>query len=236
MFSLCIPTANRFDGFLSKTLPKYLNNPYVNEIVITDETGDDVRKIQNTFCNEKLKLVVNRSRLGPFFNKLKAGLLAQNEWVALLDSDNFADTDYFVSAVDYIADNNPKPETILAPCFAKPRFLYTAFQNKTINRGNVKDLLHRHGWLIETFLNTGNFIVNKQLFNISISEPTSLIYQTPVDVLLFNLMVFDQHNADIVCLKGMEYQHAYHADSAYLKTHEQYHAQIEEINSWLRAL
>ena len=45
MFTLCIPTLNRFDDFLSKYLPKYLENNLINEIIITDENGDDVNKI-----------------------------------------------------------------------------------------------------------------------------------------------------------------------------------------------
>ena len=39
MFTLCIPTLNRFDDFLSKYLPKYLENKLINEIIITDENG-----------------------------------------------------------------------------------------------------------------------------------------------------------------------------------------------------
>ena len=37
MFSLCIPTMDRFEAFLSHYLPKYLNNELINEIIITDE-------------------------------------------------------------------------------------------------------------------------------------------------------------------------------------------------------
>ena len=40
MFSLCIPTMDRFDKFLSRYLPKYLANEYINEIIITDENGN----------------------------------------------------------------------------------------------------------------------------------------------------------------------------------------------------
>jgi hypothetical protein len=46
--SLCIPTIDRWD-FLSVNLPKYLANPYINEIIITDENGNDAKKIKETF-------------------------------------------------------------------------------------------------------------------------------------------------------------------------------------------
>ena len=37
----------------------------------------------------------NESRLGPFRNKFKSIKLANSKWIALIDSDNFADNDYF---------------------------------------------------------------------------------------------------------------------------------------------
>ena len=49
MFSLCIPTMERFDIFLSRYLPKYLANEYINEIIITDENGNDIEKIKLAF-------------------------------------------------------------------------------------------------------------------------------------------------------------------------------------------
>ena len=44
MFSLCIPTMDRFD-FLKSYLPKYINNNLVREIIICDENGNDYKKI-----------------------------------------------------------------------------------------------------------------------------------------------------------------------------------------------
>ena len=67
MFSLCIPTMDRYDSFLIANLPKYLSNKRINEIVISDENGNDVKKIQKDFPNSnKLKLFVNTERLGHF--------------------------------------------------------------------------------------------------------------------------------------------------------------------------
>ena len=49
MFSLCIPTMDRFDTFLSKFLVKYLNNEYINEIIITDENGNENKLDDETY-------------------------------------------------------------------------------------------------------------------------------------------------------------------------------------------
>ena len=57
-------------------------------------------------------------------------LLLQNKWIALIDSDNFANDQYFITAKNYI-DNNIKNDKniILAPSFAKPNFNYI-YNNK----------------------------------------------------------------------------------------------------------
>jgi hypothetical protein len=44
---------------LKNNLPLYLENPYINEIIICDETGEDVEKITETFTDPKIKLYVN---------------------------------------------------------------------------------------------------------------------------------------------------------------------------------
>lgn len=44
MFSLCIPTMNRFDSYLKNNLEKYLQNNLIDEIVISDENGNDIKK------------------------------------------------------------------------------------------------------------------------------------------------------------------------------------------------
>lgn len=73
MFTLCIPTMDRFDDFLSKYLIDYLDNEYISEIIITDENGNDIEKIKHAFPdNQKLVLIKNNERLGPFLNKIKA--------------------------------------------------------------------------------------------------------------------------------------------------------------------
>ena len=105
MFSLCIPTMDRFDIFLSKFLVKYLDNEYISEIIITDENGNDIEKIKRAFLNnEKLVLIKNEERLGPFLNKIKACSYAKNEWIVLMDSDNFAYKDYFQMTKKYIEE------------------------------------------------------------------------------------------------------------------------------------
>jgi hypothetical protein len=51
MFSLSIATMDRFDTFLVKYLSEYINNQHIDEIIITDENGNDVDKIRVNFPN-----------------------------------------------------------------------------------------------------------------------------------------------------------------------------------------
>jgi hypothetical protein len=72
MFSLCITTKDRYNDFLSEYIPKYLENPYIDEIIISDENGNDFNKIKERFSsNLKLRLYKNEYVLGPFLNKIK---------------------------------------------------------------------------------------------------------------------------------------------------------------------
>ena len=137
MFSLCIPTMDRFDIFLSRYLVKYLDNEYINEIIITDENGNDIEKIKNMFGdNNKLVLIKNEKCLEPFLNKLKVCSLAKNEWIVLMDSDNFAYKDYFIVAKKYIEEKiGEQKNIILAPSKARTNFDYSHLSGFIYKKG-----------------------------------------------------------------------------------------------------
>lgn len=236
MFSVCIPTYERYDNFLSKILESYISNHLIDEIIITDDSGNDIEKIKKSFNSEKLRLFKNEKRLGIFFNKLECCKYAKNEWIALLDSDNFADKDYFERAENYIKCNSLTDSCILAPSFAKPNFDYRFLNDKIIKKDNLKDFLNKNN-LFETFLNTCNYVLNKNLIeNIIINEPESKLYQSPADSLLFLILYFEQRELEIHVLKDMHYDHRVHDDSSYIKTCNLYQKEINEINNRLKTL
>jgi hypothetical protein len=236
MFSLCIPTYERYDSFLSSILQKYIDNDLIDEIIITDENGNDIEKIKNSFVSEKLRLFKNDKRLGIFFNKLECCKHAENDWIVLLDSDNFANYSYFKKAQEYISSNILKKECILAPSFAKPNFDYRYLDNKIINKYNIHEY-NKNFQIFSTFLNTCNYILNKNLIhNLIIDDTTSKLYQTPVDALLFLIMYFEQTDLEIHVIKDMHYEHIVHDDSTYLKTFESYKKEIDIINERLKTL
>lgn len=234
MFSLCITTYNRHD-FLVKNIPKYLDNHLVDEIIICDEDGSDIEILKkvtifNT-CNKKLKYVSNEIVLGPFLNKLKVCSLAKNEWIAIIDSDNFADIDYFENAFLYIKKKNPKKESILSPCFAKPSFDYRFVENTILTKYNIKNYITNP--LINVLMNTGNYIINKFLIeNVNVSNESSDIIKTAsaCDVKFFNTILFEQFNLDFHVVPEMYYNHICHDGSIYLQTYIKYYNTINLID------
>ena len=142
--SLCIPTMNRFDKFLSLYLDeyvKYLKDGLINEIIISDENGNDYEEIYNKYheiINDKnnynFKIYKNENVLGVFLNKLKVCSYSSNEYIALIDSDNFANNLYFLKIREYILKTKLPNNFVLSPCESYPHFNYRGFENKIITK------------------------------------------------------------------------------------------------------
>jgi len=231
LISLCIPTLNRFDKFLQANCVEYvkfLDEGLIDEIVICDENGNDYDKMikydlfKKYIQNGKLRLFKNNEILGVFSNKLKVCSLARNNYIALIDSDNFCERNYFNVGIDYIIDNglnNTNNNFILAPSFAKPNFNFKLFQDHIINRNNIKQFLN--GNQFGVLINTGNYILTKDIINnIKFTNNKNILTKiSACDVMFFNLLVFKQfNNFNFHIVKNLEYEHAIHDDSEYLKT------------------
>ena len=236
MFSLCIPTMDRYDEFLSRYLPVYLSIELVSEIIITDENGNDVEKIRRAFPNHpKLRLFVNETRLGPLINKLHACSYAQNEWIALMDSDNFANKDYFIAAEDYIQKNIPSDQknVILSPCFARANFNFYNLYGFVYKVGNfeqnkIKEEQDRHLYSNPghhtTLMNTGNYVINKYLTdNVSLANEKDIHMSSSCDVIFLNTLLFEQLDLNLHVVPNMEYDHIVHSGSIYTQTHQYCH-------------
>lgn len=230
MFTLCIPTMNRFDSFLLHYIPNYLKNEHIDEIIITDENGDDIDKIIKTFGNQtKLKLFKNETRLGPFLNKIRACSYSKNEWIALIDSDNFADENYFKIAKTYLEENSllTQKNIILSPSRAKPNFDYSCLDGFVYKKGNFKKNLElekqkTNSIISHVLMNTGNYIINKFLIdNINLTnESDNIQYSSACDVIYFNTLLFEQSELDLnlYVVPNLEYTHVVHDGSIYTTT------------------
>jgi hypothetical protein len=196
--SLCIPTMNRYDQFLKQYLEKYINflqSGIISEIVICDENGNDYNKILNNFkqyIGNNFKVYKNDNVLGVLKNKIKVCALASSNYIALIDSDNFCDKDYFITVKQYILQNECKfsDAIMIAPSFAKPNFNYKKYENLIITTKNIKNYIDLP--LFTTVLNTGNYILTKNIINNIKYDETILSVTTACDVLYFNLLAFQQ--------------------------------------------
>ena len=229
MFSLCIPTMDRFDNFLSRYLVKYLENEDINEIIITDENGSDIEKIKRAFPdNPKLVLIKNEQRMGPFLNKLKACSFAKNEWIVLMDSDNFAHKDYFIVAKKYIEEKiGEQKNIILAPCKARPNFDYSHLSGFIYKRGSFnqnnnieKKIIQKHNSASTTLMNTGNYVLNKYLINnLNLQNQMNNIGKSSAcDVIYLNTLLFEQLDLNMHVVPNLEYDHVVHNGSIYIQT------------------
>lgn len=248
MFSLCIPTMDRYDTFLKKYIPLYLQNDLISEIIISDENGNDIIKINQTFPNnDKLKLFKNESRLGPFLNKLKACSKAANEWIVLIDSDNFADNRYFQIAKQYINKHIGENEKniILAPAKALPNFNYSHLANMIFKRGNFNENKLREKQIInhtftqsEVLMNTGNYVLNKYLINnLNLNTETPHIpLSSACDVIYLNTLLFEQLNLNMHIVENLEYSHVVHDGSIYVQTHQNFRQFNEYVHQRYRSL
>jgi hypothetical protein len=225
--SLCIPTMNRFDSFLNNYLKiylDYLKKKIIDEIIICDENGIDYEKVITSYeefkyVDSNCRIYKNNEILGVFKNKLKVCSLATNNYIALIDSDNFCDETYFITAKKYILENEKmfSNHFILAPSFAKTRFNYKHFENSLVTKYNLKKYYHVH--MFDVLLNTGNYIINKNIFA-KITYDNSIMHKiSACDVLFFNLLCFQQfEDFQLHIIKDFEYDHVVHDGSTYTTT------------------
>jgi hypothetical protein len=230
MFSLCIPTMDRFDSFLSHYLPQYLDNELISEIIITDDSGKDYDLILKHFPNHsKLQIFKNPTRLGPFLNKLNACLKASNEWIALIDSDNFADINYFSVAKKYIDEHISENEKniILAPSKALPNFNFSYLSGLVFKKGHFQENKRIESERINNsfsnsmiLMNAGNYVLNKHLINyLDLQNELPYIHlSSACDVIYLNTILFEQLDLNMHVVAGLEYSHVVHNNSIYMKT------------------
>ena len=220
---------NRWE-FLKDNIPRYQSNPFIDEIVITDENGNDADKIFNTFDDQsKLKVIINPQRLGCFRNKIKSILSASNDCVAIIDSDNFADVNYFEAFFKYIERNHYNNMHIYSPDDSIPDFSFKTFSNWKINRDNVLNFFEHHH-SSNVLINQGNYILSKSLvqkidFSLYDNEIKSF---NSADVMLLNYMFFKHiPNFTLNVVPNMSYNHVVHSDSIVLQNPKHQESVIE---------
>jgi hypothetical protein len=165
--TVAIPTMERW-SFLKDQVPKYLQDPNVSYVVISDENGKDINIMSELELdsNIKLRLYQNDTVLGVYGNKRQCFLKAPSPWVAVLDSDNQFEPSFFseflkckerdggplVDKIIYCAGENIRLN--LETGFTEDKT--SQFSGMKINRSNWNSVLEMRGW--NFLLNDGNCI------------------------------------------------------------------------------
>lgn len=227
-------------SFLEVNLPKYLENPYINEIVISDENGEDATKIRERFADPKIKIFVNAERLGAFRNKEEAVRRATNEWVALIDSDNFAPISYFEAWLNYTQVHPISPSIVYAPSRTIPTnghdgFDYRDFIPYVLTKQTYGTL--KNYSMMECIINTGNYIVHRQ-FYLDSSDPSYAHFFTTVNAWEAKLRTWLLLNkgANYVFPANLEYYHTVHSGSLYLNTANEVYKYMGQITDMYNSL
>ena len=177
--TLAIPFYNTSKYFLDAI--KYaVDDEFVSEICVTDDRSSDeewqkLNDIAKSY--DKIKIHRNDENLKPFRNKYNAVTNSTNEWVYLLDSDNHMMEDS-IGFIKEIPDDDPS-------IIYSPQHLYCKnddvenyevisdydFRYDLIGIDETKDLLFKkHKWG-RWFINSGNYIVNRETYVNAILEP-----------------------------------------------------------------
>jgi len=170
--TVAVPTMDRWT-FLKDQIPRYLNDPNVSFVVISDENGRDIDIISKMEhdSHPKLRLYQNDTILGVYGNKRQCFKKAPSDWVAVLDSDNQFESDFFEAFLKARERDGPASEKTIY-CAGEIVRLDLAtnkvedrtshFSGMKISRENWNDVLNTRGW--NFLLNDGNCIWPKSVF------------------------------------------------------------------------
>jgi glycosyltransferase involved in cell wall biosynthesis len=212
-FTLAFTTYNSYQ-FIEQQLSKdyfAMSEGLIDEIVIQDDFSDDFLKLK-TKETENIKIYQNSKRLLPLLSRPELLKNCKNEWVLLMDSDNFLTTKSFNSLKTIV----PQPGVIYMPGFAEPDFNFRSQYPDTFI--DLKLAANRVGqpganWM-NVLLNTGNYLVPKReyLEVVKTIDPTLLV--CPCEVLYFNYLWL-KAGKKLFCKSDYEYFHTQRPDSFY---------------------
>ena len=212
--------------FLKDQVPKYLNDPNISYIVISDENGKDINVIceMEMDSHPKLRLYQNDTVLGVYGNKRQCFLKSPSEWVAVLDSDNQFEPEFFKEFLKAKErDGNLSKKTIYCAGDIRRLDLATGdsedrtkqFSGMKISRENWNSVLQMRGW--NFLLNDGNCIWPRDVVKHFPDIPEDQIVGT--DSIFFMRQAI-QAGYTLSVEPRMHYIHTVHAGSHWLQNVE----------------
>ncbi len=162
MITVAIPYYN-CEKYLEQALEIPLSSDFVSEIIIHDDCSDN--KIEST--HPKIKVYRNETNVGAFKNKYLAVSKSTNEWVYLLDSDNY----FFENSLEIVKNINTQRGKYYSPSQLHlvddgldPKLdgKIVKYDFRSVDSNEAKELLKSEFWEeFCWFINTGNFFVHR---------------------------------------------------------------------------
>ena len=224
--TLAIPFYNTSKYFLD-AIQYAVDDNFVSEISITDDCSTDaewkkLNSIISTLDTNKIKVYRNDENIKPFRNKYNAVMNSTNEWVYLLDSDNHM-LENSIELLKTIPDDDPN--MVYSPqhlCCKNDGFKdYEVvsdynFKHEEIGIEETKDILFKkHKWA-RWFVNSGNYVVNRERYLKSLAEPyqdktTELLHADTAAAYYFLL----RDGVKFKVVKGLKHYHRLRKDSTW---------------------
>lgn len=221
MLSICIPTMKRWN-FLKDTIPEMLKHEIVKEIVICDETGEDIKEIEksNFAKHPKLRLIQNEKRLGIYQNKRKVGNLAEGEWIGILDSDNIF-PDIWFEEIESIITKDKEKKTIYGSASFRNVHLETGkeerpcieFDGLVLNKDTWNGMFSRKKW--NFLLNDGNWILPREGMKYLVEMESEKLQAADA---IYMLKTWIEAGYTMKYVEGLEYIHTVHGGSSWIAT------------------
>ena len=215
MITVAIPYYNS-RKYLEQTVELLLESDFVSEIVVHDDCSTD----EIYSHHPKIKIYRNQTNLGAFKNKYLAVSKATNEWVYLLDSDNY----FFDNSLDVVKDISPQRGTYYSPSqlhlvddgldsSLNGRIIKYEFESVDANA--AKSLLKSDSWeAFGWFINTGNFFVHRDDYIESMKDifenPAYPYFEADAVVFCYNWL---KKGNKIEVVKDLWYNHRLRSNS-----------------------
>ena len=108
LVSICIPTYNRA-GFISKAIDSALAQSYRNiEVLVVDNASqDNIELVIDKYQDPKLKFFKNNQNLGMYGNFNRCIELSKGEYIHILHSDDYIDSDFTKTCVEFM-ESHPR--------------------------------------------------------------------------------------------------------------------------------
>lgn len=212
-YTLAFTTYNSADYIIQQLKKDYfkMSNGLVDEIIIQDDFTNDFNMLK-PYETDNIKIYQNPSHLFPLLGRVHMLNNCKNDWVLLMDCDNFLSEKSFEVLHSFI----PQAGNIYAPGFAYPDFNFRSqYADTLIDFKLAATRLGAPGlnWM-NVLLNTGNYLVPRLEYLQVATEIDSTLPVHPCEVLYFNYLWL-KSGRNIFCKADYEYEHGLRADSFY---------------------